>query len=153
MGNGAVENLSREVKLAQDYACEDRTTENRQREAQKRADQKIFREVFGLEFGITRNGFGGQDQSSRTRRLQQQGGEQHKALEPTDVQAGVLHRVVAFFLWIQLDAFRQRTLQGANQIAAAKNQGVVNEGHHHQLARSGAPAGKLTGSCREERRQ
>src|SRR2546429_57866 len=77
------------------------------REAQQRADQKIFGKVLGFEFGITGNSLRGEDEAGSAGRLKQQGGEEKEALKPADVESGVLHGLAVLLRRVELNAFRQ----------------------------------------------
>src|SRR5215831_1471443 len=102
-------NLTRDVKLAEDRTRKNGAAQHSDREAQQRADQKIFGKMLRFELGITGNSLRSENEPGGARRLKQQRGEQEEALEPADVKSGVLHGPAAFCRRVELDAFRQRT--------------------------------------------
>jgi hypothetical protein len=57
--------LSRDADLAENELGQEHSSKDRHRNTQKGADQKVFREAFGLEFPVARDGFCSGDQADR----------------------------------------------------------------------------------------
>ena len=121
--------LSRDVDLPENELGQEHPSKDRHRNTQKGADQKVFREAFGLEFRVERDGFCSEDQADRRGGLNDQRGDHQKSLQPYDLQSGVFAVARWIFPETAFYACCQSTDQRADQITTAKDYRHIDHRH------------------------
>src|SRR5437879_2898179 len=106
-----VRGLSGNAGRVEDQPGKKNGANQRQRDAQQRANQNVFGKTRGFEFWITGDGFRGENQSHGRGRSQEQRGENQESLEPADIQSRILQLLPGFLELIVFHSFRQGARQ------------------------------------------
>src|SRR5437899_11710684 len=88
--------LSGNAGRAEDQPGKKNSANERQRDAQQRANQNVFGNTRGFEFWITGDGFRGENQSHGRGRSQEQPGNDQEPPEPANVQSGIFQVLPRF---------------------------------------------------------